>query len=151
MVRVYNQLKMWKNLKHVDKKKISFLKSINNQILILFVLILISCIFVDCFFKSSIFTVPFIVTTLVSSFVTFISIPKLKRFKIKQIIRKEGPKNHFFKEGTPTMCGIFFIPIGIIISNILYFNKDNYNVILTLSFLIIFFMFIGFFDYLLSL
>ena len=49
------------------------------------------------------------------------------------------------------MGGLFFIPIGIIISNILYFNKDDYTIILTLSFLIIFFMFIGFVDDLLSL
>ena len=49
------------------------------------------------------------------------------------------------------MGGIFFIPIGIIISNILYFNQDNYDIILTLSFVIIFFMFIGFIDDLLSL
>ena len=44
------------------------------------------------------------------------------------------------------MGGIFFIPIGIIVSNILYFNQDNYDIILTLSFVIIFFMFIGFID-----
>ena len=49
------------------------------------------------------------------------------------------------------MGGIFIIPVGIIISNILYFNKDDYKIILTLSFLIIFFMFIGLIDDLLSL
>ena len=49
------------------------------------------------------------------------------------------------------MGGIFFIPVGIIISNLLYFNKEDYKIILTLSFLIIFFMFIGFIDDLLSL
>ncbi len=140
-----------KSKKVLDKKKRSLLNNINNQILILFGLISITCIICDCYFKSSNLTIPFIVTSLVSSIITFIGIPQLKKIEIKQIIRKEGPKNHFLKKGTPTMGGVFFIPIGIIIGNILYFNKEDYNIILTLSFLIIFFMFIGFIDDFLSL
>ncbi len=142
---------MDKSKKLVDKKKISFVKSINNQILILFGLISITCIFSDFYFKNSNLAIPFIISTLVSSIITFVGIPKLKKIKIKQIIRKEGPKNHFLKQGTPTMGGIFFLPTGIIISNILYFNKEDYKIILTLSFLIMFFMFIGFIDDFLSL
>jgi len=95
--------------------------------------------------------IPFLITTLISSILTFLGIPKLKNIKIKQIIRKEGPTNHFIKQGTPTMGGIFFVPVGIIISNILYLNTDYYKIVLTLSFLIIFFMFIGFIDDFLSL
>jgi len=139
-----------KSNKLLDNKKVSFYNSINNHILVLFGLISITCVFSDFYYKTSNLTIPFIITTLVSSIITFIGIPKLKKIKIKQIIREEGPKNHFLKQGTPTMGGIFFIPIGIIISNILYFNKDNYNIILTLSFVIIFFMFIGFIDDFLS-
>ena len=137
--------------KILDIKKISFFNTINHQIFFLFGLITLMCIFSDFYFQSSNLTIPFIITTLISSVITFLGIPKLKKIKIKQIIRKEGPKNHFSKEGTPTMGGVFFIPIGIIISNILYFNKDDYKIILTLSFLVIFFMFIGFLDDLLSL
>ena len=142
---------MEKPTKLLDKKEILFFNSINNQISILFILISITCIFSDFYFKNSNLTIPFFVTTLLSLSFTFIGIPKLNKIKIRQIIRKEGPKNHFIKQGTPTMGGIFFIPIGIIISNILYFNKDNYEIILTLSFVIIFFMFIGFIDDFLSL
>ena len=133
------------------KKRISFFNIINNQILILFGLISITCIFSDYYFNSSNLTIPFIITSLISSITTLIGIPKLKEFKINQVIREEGPKNHFLKKGTPTMGGILFIPIGIIISNILYFNKEDYKIILTLSFLITFFMFIGFIDDFLSL
>ena len=142
---------MKKSNKLLDNKKVSFYNSINNHILVLFGLISITCAFSDFYYKTSNLTIPFIITTLVSSIITFIGIPKLKKIKIKQIIREEGPKNHFLKQGTPTMGGIFFIPIGIIVSNILYFNQDNYDIILTLSFVIIFFMFIGFIDDLLSL
>ncbi len=142
---------MEKSKKFLDIKKVLFNNTINNHILFLFGLILITCIFSDFYFKTSNLTIPFISTTIISSIITFIGIPKLKKIRIKQIIREEGPKNHFLKQGTPTMGGIFFIPIGIIISNILYINKDNYDIILTLSFVIIFFMFIGFIDDLLSL
>ena len=142
---------MTKSNKILDQKKISFFKSINQQVFLLFGLITIVCVFFDFYFKNSNLAIPFLITTLVSSITTFLGISKLKKIKLKQIIREEGPKNHFIKQGTPTMGGIFIIPIGIIISNILYFNKDDYKIILTLSFLVIFFMFIGFLDDLLSL
>ena len=142
---------MKKSTKLLNKKKISFFKNINTQILLLFGLIIIICIFFDFYLRNNNLTISFLITTLVSSVITFINIPKLKRIKIKQIIREEGPKKHLLKQGTPTMGGIFFIPIGIIIINILYFNKQDYKIILTLSFLIIFFMFIGLIDDLLSL
>ena len=119
--------------------------------MLLFGLITILCIFSDFYFHNSNLLIPFLTTTLVASITTFLGIPELKKIKIKQIIREEGPKNHFIKQGTPTMGGIFFIPISIIISNILYFNQDNYKVILTFSFLVIFFMFIGLIDDYLSL
>ena len=135
----------------LSRKKILFLYNSNFQILFLFILITIVCILLDLYYQNSNLTFPFILTTLISSIITYLGIPKLKNIKIKQIIREEGPKNHFFKQGTPTMGGIFIIPIAIIIGNILYFNKNNYFIILTLSFLIIFFMFIGLIDDFLSL
>ena len=142
-------MKKYKNI--LNLKKISSFNSVNQQILLLFGLITISCFFFDFYFQNSNLLIPFIFTTVISSTITFLSIPKLKEIKLKQIIREEGPKNHFSKKGTPTMGGIFFVPVGIIISNILYFNKDDYKIILTLSFLSICFMFIGLIDDLLSL
>ena len=121
-----------------DRKSISFFKNINQQIVFLFGLITIVCLFLDFYFQNINSTKSFLITTLISSTITFISIPKLKNIKIKQIIRKEGPKNHFLKQGTPTMGGIFMIPTALIISNILYINKEDYKIILTLTFLILF-------------
>ena len=141
---------MKKYIKILDKRKIFFINSINQKIYFLFGLITLVCIFVDFKFQSSNLAIPFIITTLMSSVITFLGIPKLNKVKIKQIIREEGPKKHFSKKGTPTMGGIFFIPIAIIITNILYFNKDDYKIILALSFLVTFFMFIGFIDDFLS-
>ncbi len=135
----------------LDRKKLSFFQIPNKSVLCLFALISIVCSFFDFYYRKSDLTIIFIITTVITAVVTSFGIPKLKKIKIKQIIREEGPKNHLFKKGTPTMGGIFFIPIGIIITNILYFKNLDYKVILTLSFLIIFFMLIGFVDDLLSL
>ena len=142
---------MKKSKKILEPKKISFINSANQNVLIIFGLILIVCIFFDFYFKNSNLLIPFLITSLISSVTTFFGIPKLKKINFKQIIREEGPKNHFLKQGTPTMGGIFIIPIGLIISNILYFNSGNYKIILTLSFLVISFMLIGLIDDLLSL
>ena len=135
----------------VEKQNISSKKYTNYQTLILFLIVLTTCVVSDFYFKNSNLIIPFITSTLISSIITFLGIPKLKKFKINQIIRKEGPKKHLIKQGTPTMGGIFFIPVGIIISNILYITKDDYKNILILSFVIISFMFIGFIDDFLSL
>ena len=142
-------MKESKNL--LDKNKLLFFKSSNFHSLFLFGLIILVCIFLDFYYSNSNLLIPFIITTLISSLITVISIPQLKKIKVKQIIRKEGPKNHFIKEGTPTMGGVFIIPIAIIIGNILYFNQDSYMTIVNLSMLIIFFMLIGLIDDLLSL
>ena len=142
---------MKKSHKILKSQKISFFNSCNKQVFILFGLIIIVSLFFDFYFKNSNLIIPFLATTLISSVTTFLGIPILKKIKLKQIIREEGPKNHFIKQGTPTMGGIFFIPIGIIISNILYFNNQDFKMILTLSLLILSFMLIGLIDDLISL
>ena len=143
VLKKYNKL--------LNKQKILVFNNINYQIIILFGIITGISIFSDLFFQNNYLTITFIITTLLSSLITFISIPVLKKIKIKQIIREEGPKKHYLKQGTPTMGGVFFIPIGIIISNILYFNNQDYKIILTLSLLIISFMLIGLIDDFISL
>lgn len=61
----------------------------------------------------------FQIITLLSSFVitiiiSLIVIPILRKFKIGQIERTDGPKSHLKKQGTPTMGGIIIL-IGITI------------------------------------
>lgn len=43
-----------------------------------------------------------------------ISIPLLRRLKVGQSIREEGPKSHMKKSGTPTMGGLMFLLAAII-------------------------------------
>ena len=61
-------------------------------------------------FQTSILLISFAVTVILA----LIIIPILKKIKIGQIERDDGPKSHLKKQGTPTMGGIIFT-IGIII------------------------------------
>lgn len=60
------------------------------------------------------------ITTIGMSFVLstilgFILIPCLRKLEARQNVRKEGPKSHYKKTGTPTMGGLIFITTLIII------------------------------------
>lgn len=55
------------------------------------------------------------VSFLITLFLGPVIIPLLRRLKVGQSIREEGPKSHFSKSGTPTMGGILIV-LGIIIS-----------------------------------
>ena len=61
-----------------------------------------------------------IVSFVISVILSFIIIPVLKKVKVGQIEREDGPESHLKKQGTPTMGGVIFI-IGII-SNGLFTN-----------------------------
>lgn len=65
------------------------------------------------YFQTKILYVSFIATVILSIFI----IPILRRLKVGQIERDDGPKSHFRKQGTPTMGGII-IALGIIIGTI---------------------------------
>jgi len=84
-----------------------------------------------------------IVSFLISLFLGPVVIPVLKRLKVGQSIREEGPKSHYRKSGTPTMGGVIII-LGILIAVITsrYFTKEVWAVI----FFIMGFGAIGFID-----
>lgn len=56
-----------------------------------------------------------IVSFLIALFLGPVVIPVLKRLKVGQSIREEGPKSHYKKSGTPTMGGVIII-LAVIIS-----------------------------------
>src|SRR2546427_1148021 len=51
-------------------------------------------------------------------------IRKLREFQIGQIVREEGPKSHFAKQGTPTMGGLL-INISILVPTLLWADLRN--------------------------
>ncbi|XP_072996001.1 phospho-N-acetylmuramoyl-pentapeptide-transferase homolog [Typha latifolia] len=82
-------------------------------------------------------TQPFTLSAILSAFAGFIYVPLVDNMKIHQILRKEGPSTHSSKCGTPTMGGLFFIPIGIIVSRFVVGDSSiqvNGAMVATLSF-----------------
>ena len=65
------------------------------------------------YFQTRILFVSFVATVILAILI----IPILRKFKIGQIERKDGPESHFGKKGTPAMGGII-IALGIIIGTI---------------------------------
>ena len=101
-------------------------------------------------FQKTIFIaiVSFIVTIILATVI----IPILKKIKIGQIERDDGPQSHLKKQGTPTMGGVIFI-LGIIICTVFsYINlkkigqNDLANKIIPIVFLIVGFGIVGFID-----
>jgi phospho-N-acetylmuramoyl-pentapeptide-transferase len=54
----------------------------------------------------------------ISGALGFWVVPLLQRLKTGQIVREDGPQAHLQKAGTPTMGGIFFLPVAIIVAAI---------------------------------
>ncbi|XP_039119973.1 phospho-N-acetylmuramoyl-pentapeptide-transferase homolog [Dioscorea cayenensis subsp. rotundata] len=61
-------------------------------------------------------THPFLVSAVLSTCAGFLYVPMIDNMRVHQILRKEGPSTHTSKRGTPTMGGLFFIPVGIIVA-----------------------------------
>ncbi len=68
---------------------------------------------------------PLIISALVSLLLGLLVIPYLRRLKASQIIQEDGPQSHLKKAGTPTMGGIFFVPVALLVSLAFsHFNSD---------------------------
>ncbi len=60
--------------------------------------------------------VPFGLSVLGSALLGSLLLPALRRWKAGQVIRQEGPPSHYKKAGTPTMGGISFLPVGLLVA-----------------------------------
>lgn len=69
--------------------------------------------------QSSSLTLPFGICALVTAGLGYWVVPILLRLKTGQIIREDGPQAHLKKAGTPTMGGVFFVPVAITFALIL--------------------------------
>lgn len=61
-------------------------------------------------------TMPLLLCALISAAVGYWVVPWLQALKAGQVIREDGPQAHLKKAGTPTMGGIFFIPVAAIVA-----------------------------------
>lgn len=83
--------------------------------------------------------VAFVATFVVGLFV----MPILKKFKVGQVVRDDGPKEHLKKQGTPTMGGIIML---IVLVAILAINSIKYPTLLLAIVSILGFGLVGFID-----
>lgn len=61
------------------------------------------------------FVLPLLASALVVTGIGYPAIAKLKSLKMGQFIREDGPQAHLKKAGTPTMGGIFIVPVGLVL------------------------------------
>ena len=59
-------------------------------------------------------TPPLLISAGLSALLCAWGIPQLRRLKLGQVIREEGPQAHQSKAGTPTMGGLLVVPVGVI-------------------------------------
>ena len=57
---------------------------------------------------------PLLISAAVSAVICAWGVPQLRRLKLGQVIREEGPQAHQSKAGTPTMGGLLVVPVGVI-------------------------------------
>lgn len=68
-------------------------------------------------------TRPFLISAFLVSAMGYICVPLLHGLKMHQLLREEGPPRHSSKRRTPTMGGLFFIPIGILVAKSMCFSS----------------------------
>jgi phospho-N-acetylmuramoyl-pentapeptide-transferase len=61
-------------------------------------------------------TLSLLLSALSSAALGFWVVPLLRQLKMGQVIREDGPQAHLQKSGTPTMGGVFFVPVAIAIA-----------------------------------
>lgn len=86
---------------------------------------------------------PVIIAFAISMVLGPVIIPFLRRLKVGQTVREEGPKSHLKKSGTPTMGGILIL-ISIVATSMIYVK--DYPRILPILFMTLGFGLIGFLD-----
>ena len=97
-------------------------------------------------------TVILAISFIISIILGIIIIPILKKLKVGQIERDDGPRSHLKKQGTPTMGGIIMIIAMIILVTISYIffsangQSDLANKLLPMLLITIGFGLIGFID-----
>lgn len=62
---------------------------------------------------------PFCTSAILVSCAGYIGVPLLRSLKMQAIIRNKGPTKHSSKKGTPTMGGLLFVPIGVIVAEVI--------------------------------
>lgn len=98
-------------------------------------------------FQIKILLLSFVVSVVISMIV----VPILRKLKVGQIEREEGPRSHLKKQGTPTMGGIIMILVIVLLGGFFYYDymktePEMAKNLLPLIFVAVGFGIIGFID-----
>ena len=97
----------------------------------------------DRWIPNSLLSIPLLISTLVSTLITYFGIPRLQALKMGQVIREEGPQSHHSKTGTPTMGGLLIVPVGVIIGSLIMENQTSGQQLFALACITLAYMVIG--------
>lgn len=61
-------------------------------------------------------TRPFLISAILVSIVGYVCVPFFRIIKFIQVVKKEGPVAHLSKKRVPTLGGLIFVPVGIIVA-----------------------------------
>ena len=89
------------------------------------------------------FVYPVLISFAISALLGPVVIPYLRRLKVGQTTRDDGPQSHLKKNGTPTMGGIMIL-LAVVVTSLIYMK--DYPKILPILFLTLGFGIIGFID-----
>jgi phospho-N-acetylmuramoyl-pentapeptide-transferase len=82
-------------------------------------LLVAACAASDRYVANSMLTLPLVAAAGIAAVVTAWGVPRLRRLKLGQVIREDGPQAHLSKAGTPTMGGLLVVPVGVILGGLL--------------------------------
>ncbi len=88
-------------------------------------------------------TVPILLSFAVTALAGPVVIPVLRKLKVGQTERLDGPQTHLKKNGTPTMGGIIFL-LGVAVTSLLY--AGDYPKVIPILFVTVGFGIVGFLD-----
>lgn len=89
------------------------------------------------------FVLPVLISFVISAILGPVVIPYLRKLKVGQTVRDDGPQSHLKKSGTPTMGGVIILS-GVILTSLFYIK--DYPKIVPVLFLTVGFGLIGFID-----
>jgi len=75
---------------------------------------------------------PLLMGFCIAAFGGFFLIPLLRKMKFGQQVRRQGPKRHYLKTGTPTMGGLIFL-ISVALTVLVFSQRDHRIFIVLLS------------------
>ena len=88
-------------------------------------------------------SLPLFISAVCATATAALGIPLLRRLKMGQFIREEGPKTHQSKAGTPTMGGLLVVPVGVVLGSLITRDAVASQQLLSLAVLTLAFMLIG--------